>query len=148
MNILCSRVKRWAAVNDWKARCPIAAKLIIMIYLIQFFLHFISFLLLIPSLVTHKQAHTYVKFARIDVSCRSPGSNSCDPFNPSSSHPLRNMVRLSWWETRRQDTYYAPVCGNYRENLTVCVWMCEREMSCMLSIQSEQKNLIIWRTRS
>lgn len=41
----------------------------------------------------------YLRLARIDVSCRSPGSNSWEPFRPNSSQPRRNTVRLSWRKT-------------------------------------------------
>lgn len=84
---------------------------------------------------THTKKHlvSYVRFARIDVSWRSPGSNSCDPFSPNSSHPLRNMVRLSWWKTKR--TYYTPAlyCMQILQTTSVD--------NRMLSTESEEKNL-------
>src|SRR4029434_7732557 len=49
---------------------------------------------------TDQLTRTHLALARVAVSCRSPGSNSCVPFRPSSSQPLRNSVRLSWAEVK------------------------------------------------
>lgn len=45
---------------------------------------------------THMLVHTYLRLARMEVSWRSPGSNSWAPLRPSSSQPLRKTDRLSY----------------------------------------------------
>lgn len=37
----------------------------------------------------------YLRLARMEVSCKSPGSNSWEPFKPNSSQPRRKTDRLS-----------------------------------------------------
>lgn len=50
-------------------------------------------------------AESYLAAGRVDVSCRSPGSNSWDPFNPNSSQPRRNTPRLSCSEQGNTHTH-------------------------------------------
>lgn len=47
---------------------------------------------------------SYLAVGRVDVSCRSPGSNSWDPFSPNSSQPRRNTPRLSCSENTNTHT--------------------------------------------
>lgn len=43
---------------------------------------------------------SYLAVGRVDVSCRSPGSKSWEPFSPNSSQPRKNTLRLSCVERK------------------------------------------------
>lgn len=105
-------------MNEWKARCPIAAKLIIMIYLINFFSS-------LYSLWSHINRHTHT--LSLHVSTYLAGLRDRTAVIPSI--PALHILSETWsdYPDERQDTYYAPVCGNYRQNLTVCVFVRERD---------------------
>lgn len=53
---------------------------------------------------------SYLAVGRVDVSCRSPGSKSWEPFSPNSSQPRKNTLRLSCrakaqfhWDRRQKE---------------------------------------------
>ena len=48
------------------------------------------------------RAPIYFRLARMEVSCKSPGSNSWEPLRPNSSQPRRKTDRLSY--ERQQET--------------------------------------------
>lgn len=50
----------------------------------------------VKSHTTFAYSLIYLRLARMEVSCKSPGSNSWAPFRPSSSQPRRKTDRLSW----------------------------------------------------
>ena len=66
----------------------------------------------------------------MDVSCRSPGSNSWDPFRPNSSQPLRNTVRLSCYAHKSHSSweYIILLLSNLLANCAMFLWYSQRTL--------------------
>ena len=67
----------------------------------------------------------------MDVSCRSPGSNSCDPLRPNSSQPLRNTVRLSCYAHKSNSSWEYIILllsGFFGANCALFLWHSQRTL--------------------